>query len=175
MPRGLPYQVPLSPREAEYWWAPASPIRLGQPFLGMRAFFQTARLVLAFNWRVARESWLASWRWAWHQGLPASAVIFVLAAIAGGVGEKGEHVLHAIVTGLAAFGAFMIALFVGHCLVAPLRLIEEERRRLREGAGPGQGSAQFGQVNIIVTDTEHVGQVIQQLGENTIARPESND
>jgi hypothetical protein len=63
--------------------------------------------------------------------LLTGTAIVVLAAIAGGVGEKGVHVLHAIVAGLAAASAFLLLLVIGNFLQGPLRLVEEERRRLR--------------------------------------------
>lgn len=137
--------MPLPPAEAELWWAPASPIRLGEPFLGRQALMRSAQLTFAFWRRVARESAIATLRWLWYQGLVVFVVSSTLVALLDratkkgtttklGVAEKGTEVSvgHTALVALVVFAIFLFAALVIHALPVPPRLVEEERRRIRE-------------------------------------------
>jgi hypothetical protein len=111
-------------------FAPASPIRLGQPYLGARAGVRAVRLVAAFYWRATTDSARAAFGWFWRGGWAWAILAIIFTALFDGIGEKGVHVLHEILAGLAGAVAVVFLYFLVYFGGTPLRLIEEERRRL---------------------------------------------
>jgi hypothetical protein len=117
-----------APPEQDEPFAPASPIRLGEPYLGPQAGLQATRLVLRFTWRIIKDSAPPAWKRFKRQGWPVGLIVGVLFAIGEG------KIVPAVIWGAIIAVAILLLVFFGHFLMGPLRLVEEERRRLRREA-----------------------------------------
>jgi hypothetical protein len=102
---------------------------------------QTVRVVTRFYRQIAREAAIETYAWARSKGVIVGVVLVILAALASGIGEKGVHVVHAILAGLVAAFVVLGAMFLWHAAQKPVALVEEERRRLRREAPDAQGPA----------------------------------
>jgi hypothetical protein len=95
-------------------------------------------LVARFYWRAARDSARAAFGWFWGGGWAWAILAIIFTAVFDGVGETGVHVVHEILAGLAGAVAVVFLYFLVYLGGTPLRLIEEERRRLvREARSVG--------------------------------------
>jgi hypothetical protein len=122
------------PSEREERYAPASPVRLGAPDLGWRAGVKATRIVIAFNWQVARESVRAAWAWLTGTGLIAGATAGLFGVILSAIVVGGFDLARALLAALGGVIILFLILFTANFLQGAPRLVEEERRRLRREA-----------------------------------------